>query len=77
MYPSPIIYPLSAVPEKYRYYIIANPMTPVIEGFRQAFLGKGQLGINMFLYSILFSSIVFFLGLLVFNKLEKDFIDTV
>ena len=77
MYASPIVYPLSVVPEKYKLYILANPMTPIIEGFRQAFIGKGVLEMNMFLYSIFFTLVIFILGLLVFNKMEKNFIDTV
>ena len=77
MYASPIVYPLSVVPENYRYIILANPMTPIIEGFRQAFLGKGYLDLNLFLYSLFITIITFFLGLLVFNKVEKTFLDTV
>ena len=77
MYASPIVYPLSIVPEKYKLYILANPMTPIIEGFRQAFIGKGFLDMNMFFYSIFFTLVTFILGLLVFNKMEKNFIDTV
>ena len=77
MYVSPIVYPLSVVPEKYRIFIIANPMTPVIEGFRQAFIGKGHLDFNMFIYSIIFTLITFILGILIFNKVEQSFIDTV
>jgi len=77
MYLSPIVYPLSVVPEKYKSLIMANPMTPIIEGFRQAFIGKGELDANMFFYSTLFTLIIFFIGLLVFNKVEKSFIDTV
>ena len=77
MFASPIVYPLSVVPEKYKLYILANPMTPIIEGFRHAFIGKGVLETNMFLYSIFFTLVTFILGLLVFNKMEKNFIDTV
>jgi len=77
MYATPIVYPLSVVPEKYRIFIIANPMTPVIEGFRQAFIGKGHLEFNMLIYSIIFTLITFILGLLIFNKVEQSFIDTV
>ena len=77
MYTSPIIYPLSLVPEKYKPLILANPMTPIIEGFRQAFTGKGQMDFNLLLYSALFSLTIFTLGLLIFHKVEKDFIDTV
>ena len=77
MYASPIVYPLSVVPEKYKVYILANPMTPIIEGFRQAFIGKGVLDINLFLYSTIFSLMTFLIGLLIFNKVERNFIDTV
>ena len=77
MYASPIVYPLSVVPEKYKFYILANPMTPIIEGFRKAFIGAGYLDINLFFYSTIFSLITFLIGLLIFNKIEKNFIDTV
>ena len=77
MYISPIVYPLSEVPDKFKIFIVANPMTPVIVGFRQAFVGKGHLEMNMLLYSILLTLIIFFTGLLVFNKVEKNFIDTI
>ena len=77
MYASPIVYPLSVVPENYRFIILANPMTPIIEGFRQALLGKGYLDLNLFLYSLFITIITFFLGFLVFNRVEKTFIDTV
>ena len=77
MYASPIVYPLSVVPEKYKYIILANPMSSVIEGFRQAFLGEGHLDLSLFIYSMIFSFVTFFLGLLIFNRVEKTFIDTV
>ena len=77
MYASPIVYPLSVVPENYKFYILANPMTPIIEGFRKAFIGAGYLDINLFFYSTIFSLITFLIGLLIFNKIEKNFIDTV
>ena len=77
MYASPIVYPLSVVPEKYKLIIIANPMTPVIEGFRFAFIGRGHLDLNLLLYSISVSLMIFIIGVLIFNKVEKIFIDTV
>ena len=77
MYASPIIYPLSIVPDKYRYFILANPITPIIEGFRQAFLYTGHYSFNLLLYSFLLTCIIFLTGLLVFNKVEKNFIDTI
>ena len=77
MYASPIVYPLSYVPEKYKYFIILNPLTPIIEGFRQGLVGSGQLDSNMLFYSICTTIIIFFFGLLFFNKIEKKFMDTV
>ncbi len=77
MYASPIVYPLSIVPEKYKILIIANPMTPVIEGFRQAFIGEGSFQISMFLVSLSITIATFFVGIVIFNKVEKSFIDTV
>ncbi len=77
MYASPIVYPLSVVPENYRIYIEANPMTPLIELFRYALIGKGQMNFDLFIYSIIVTIISFTVGLLTFNKVEKTFIDTV
>ena len=77
MYASPIVYPLSVVPEKFRGFIITNPMTPIIEGFRQAFIGTGHLELGMLCYSFMITLVTFVFGLLVFNKVEKSFIDTV
>jgi len=77
MYASPIIYPLSIVPEKFKYIILANPITPIIELFRIALLGKGDFSLNMIAYSVISTIAIFLFGLLVFNKVEKTFIDTV
>ncbi len=52
-------------------------MTPIIEGFRQAFTGKGQLDFNLLIFSFTITLITVIIGLLIFNKVEKDFIDTV
>ena len=77
MYASPIVYPLSIVPEKYRLIIINNPMTPIIEIFRNALLGTGQINMIMYIYSIVMTLFLFIIGLIIFNKVEKSFIDTV
>ena len=77
MYASPIVYPLALVPENYRIYIEANPMTPLIELFRYVLIGKGQPNLDLFIYSISVTIISFMVGLLTFNKVEKTFIDTV
>ena len=75
MYASPVIFPLSMVPEKYKLIIIANPMSAVIESFRYIFLGVGQISSNAILYSTSFTGTLLVLGLLIFNQTEKDFID--
>jgi lipopolysaccharide transport system permease protein len=77
MYASPVIIPLASFPDKYKWIAQINPMTSIIEGFRYAYLGIGELPLDLLLYSIVFSLVVFFLGLLVFNKVEKSFMDTV
>ena len=75
MYASPVIFPLSMVPQKYKWIILANPMSAVIESFRYIFLGVGQISSNAILYSISFTGTLLVLGLLIFNQTEKDFID--
>ena len=77
MYATPVIYPLSAAPAKYRVYISANPLSGLIETFRYGFTGKGEFFLGAFMYSVLASLVLFFLGLVVFNRVEKTFVDTV
>jgi lipopolysaccharide transport system permease protein len=78
MYATPVIYPLSAIPAGYRIYVLANPVTPIIETFRYALLG-GTSGFNGFhlLYSVIFTVVVLTIGILMFNKVEQSFMDTV
>jgi lipopolysaccharide transport system permease protein len=77
MYATPVIYPLSAAPAKYRTIIALNPMSGLIETFRYGFLGTGQFYPGAFIYSVLASIFIFLIGLIVFNKVEKNFVDTV
>ncbi|OEK05232.1 ABC transporter permease [Roseivirga misakiensis] len=77
MYGTPVIYPLSAIPAEYRVFILANPMTPIIESFRYMFLGTGNLDYSHLIYSAIFSVLLFVIGLAIFNKTEKNFMDTV
>lgn len=77
MYATPIVYPLSAASEKYRIFIVLNPMSGLIETFRYGFLGTGDFYAGAFTYSVVASIILFLLGLMIFNKVEKDFVDTV
>lgn len=77
MYGSPVIYPMSTVPEKYQWIIKLNPMTSIIDTFKHAFMGTGSFDGYNLLYSCIFAVCILFLGLVVFNKVEKSFIDTV
>ena len=77
MYATTVIYPISAIPAKYQWMILANPMTSVIETFRSSFLGAGFITWNGLVYSFLFAIGIFLLGLAVFNRTEKNFMDTV
>ncbi|MBM3454282.1 MAG: ABC transporter permease [Bacteroidetes bacterium] len=77
MYATTVIYPLSAAPEQYRSWIEFNPMTGIIEAFRFGFLGSGTFSVELLGYSTLFTLVVLGLGVVVFNKTEKTFVDTV
>ncbi len=77
MYATPIIYPLSSIPENFRLLILANPMTPIIESFRYAFLGTGSISAPSLLYSFGFMVVVLAIGILLFNRVEATFMDTV
>jgi len=77
MYISPVIYPLSSVPEFYKKLIFMNPMTPVIETFRYTLFKTGEISVSMISFSIFSTIFIFLTGLLVFNKVEKTFIDTI
>ena len=77
MYATTVIFPLSAAPEKYRWLIELNPMTGIIEAFRYGFLGQGVFTVNSFGYSVIFTLVSLLFGVLIFNKTEKTFVDTV
>jgi lipopolysaccharide transport system permease protein len=77
MYATPVIYPLSAAPSKYRNIIALNPMSGLIETFRYGFIGTGEFYPSAFAYSVVASLVIFLLGLVVFNKVEKNFVDTI
>jgi lipopolysaccharide transport system permease protein len=77
MYATPVIYPLSEAPEKYRVFLLINPMSSVIETFRYVLLKSGNLDFGNLLYSGIFTVVILVAGFVVFNKTEKSFIDTV
>ena len=77
MYTTTVIYPLSAAPEKFKKIIELNPMTGIIEAFRYSFLGKGEFSVWSVGYSAGITVIMLILGIVIFNKTEKTFVDTV
>jgi lipopolysaccharide transport system permease protein len=77
MYATPIIYPLSEIPEKYRLLVLANPMTPIVETFKTSLLGVGEISYPQLFYSFVFTVVLLAVGVVIFNKVEKTFMDTV
>lgn len=80
MYITPVIYPLSILKSNYPSYvwaIVINPLTSIIETFKLAFLGQGTFEWAYLLYSLVFTIIVMFLGMLTFNKVQRSFMDVI
>lgn len=77
MYATPVIYPLSSLPQQYQWIIMANPMSAIVETFRYAFLGSGTFSWAHLSYSAGVTLIILFAGIIIFNKVEKSFTDTV
>lgn len=78
MYATPVAYPMSFLKSKsYASWIQWNPLSPIVESFRYALFGVGDFNIPMMSFSLAFIVVVLFTGLLMFNKVEKTFMDTV
>lgn len=77
MYATPIVYPLSQVPENWRAFYLVNPMASIIETFRYALLGSGTISFLQMGVSLAISVVIFLLGIVMFNRVEKNFMDTV
>ena len=82
MYATPVIYPLSSITGhfgviQYKWLILANPMSAIVETFRYAFLGSGAFSWAALSYSAGFAAVILFIGTIIFNKVEKSFTDTV
>lgn len=77
MYLTPVIYPVSSIPEPLRPLIQANPLTPILEAFRYAYLGTGTVNLLNLIYSAIVMIVVLVLGTLLFNRTEATFMDTV
>lgn len=77
MYATPIIYPVSAVPERYRWVLQLNPLTPAFEGFRLAFIGVGTVTPGQLATSFGIMLALLSIGLILFTHVERTFMDTV
>ena len=77
MYSTPVIYPLSKIPGHYRWIMLINPMTSIIETFRYAFLGTGAFSWMYLGYTAGAAVVLLAAGVLLFNHVEKTFMDTV
>jgi lipopolysaccharide transport system permease protein len=78
MYASPVIYPVSTIPEgTMKTIILYNPFTPILEGFKYAFLGAGHFSWWSLGYSVIFAAVLLTIGIVVFHKTERNFIDSV
>ena len=77
MYATPVIYPLSSMSEKYRWIIVANPMTAIVETFRYGFFGTGAFSWTYLVYTAGFTLVLLLVGMAIFNRVERTFMDTV
>ncbi len=77
MYATPIIYPLSAAGDKFRWALELNPLTPIFEAFKFGVLGSGSLSWGGLLYSFVFMVVMLFFSVIIFNRVERNFMDTV
>ena len=77
MYATPVIYPVSSIPQRFQWIILANPMTSIVEAFRYAFLGAGSVNRMQLLYSFGFMAVIVIVGITIFNRVEQTFMDTV
>lgn len=77
MYATPVIYPLNSIPDKSKWILLMNPMTSIIETFKYGVIGQGYFTWGALIYSFGFMTLLLFFGIIIFNKIEKGFMDTV
>lgn len=77
MYATPVIYPSSSVPLDYQWVVAINPLVGLFDYMRYAYLGVGTFALSDLIYPFLFSVVILIVGVLVFNKTQKTFMDTV
>ena len=76
-YGCPVAYGLQLVPEKFMGLYMLNPVTPVITTFRYAVFGFGYFNLWYYILSVVMSLIVFLIGLVLFSRIERTFMDTI
>jgi lipopolysaccharide transport system permease protein len=77
MYATPVIYPSSSIPANYQWVINLNPLVGLFDYMRYAYLGVGSFNASYLWYPITFAIVILFFGIIVFNKVQKTFMDTV
>lgn len=77
MYATPVIYPLSFAPARYQVYLNINPLSPIFEAFKYSCLGVGTFSISGLLYSAVTLCFTMFFAVILFNRTEQRFMDTV
>ena len=76
-YGTPVMYPLSMVPHKYQWLVALNPVTSIVETFKYSTMGAGTFSWMMLGYSFGFMVVLLGIGIVVFNKVQRSFMDTV
>lgn len=77
MYATPIIYPMSLIEGRLKAIIYWNPLSHIVEAFKYAFLGQGEMTAGGLAYASIFTFVVLVFGFLIFNKTERGFMDTI
>lgn len=77
MYATPVVYTAELIPEKFRGIYMLNPMSPIMECWRNAVIGSGEFPWGYWGISWIITVVVFFLGVILFSRVEKTFMDTV
>jgi lipopolysaccharide transport system permease protein len=77
MYATPIIYPMSTLSEKYQRILWWNPISHIIETFKYGYLGAGEASISGLAYASVFTVLTLAFGIIIFNRTEQTFMDTV
>ena len=77
MYATPVVYPVSQIPDRWLWLVALNPMTGIVEAFRKAFLGSGEASLYLLGMSTSITLLLLLTGLILFSRAEKTFVDTV